>query len=111
MWTVNYFFGGSFKKDYNHNCIKDHGIDMDYWQHDVTVTEFIDEGLYKVNTYHSKVVNELGYDLKPFIVAHDDTIEGFYNTDKKLIAVQFHMENKGVSNSLTKQIMKKFERL
>jgi len=50
----------------------------------------------------------LGENLNVFLEAHDGEIEGIYNLEKKIIGVQFHMENKGVSENLTKQIMNKF---
>ena len=43
-----------------------------------------------------------------FLEAQDGEIEGIYNLEKKIIGVQFHMENKGVNENLTKQIMNKF---
>ena len=43
--------------------------------------------------------------------ADDNVIEGIYNLDHKIIGVQFHMENRGVSGDLPKQIMQKFKEL
>ena len=49
--------------------------------------------------------------LQEDIVAEDKTIEGIYNLEKRIIGIQFHMENNGVSENLTTQIMKKFTEL
>ena len=79
--------------------------------HSVIATDFIKEEVYKVNTFHSKVIDRLGEGLESFLVAEDKTVEGLYNLEKRIIGVQFHMENKGVSENLTTQIMKKFTEL
>ncbi len=111
MWTINYYFGGRLNHDESHQCMTEEGIDFKKWLHPVTVTDFIEPGEYSVNSFHSKVVDSLGKDLKPFIQAHDGTIEGLYNEEKRIMGIQFHMENKGVSGGLTKKIMKKFTEL
>ena len=79
--------------------------------HTVKATDYVKDEIYNVNTFHSKVIDKLGDGLKTFLLAEDETIEGLYNLDKRIIGIQFHMENKGVSENLTKQIMKKFEDL
>lgn len=111
MWTINYYFGGSLKHDATHQCMTESGIDMKKWRHPVTVTEFIKTGKYTVNSFHAKVIERVGSDLRVFISGQDGVVEGFYNEEKRIMGVQFHMENKGVSSSLTKRIMKKFESL
>ena len=111
MWTVNYYFNGSLKFDESHQAFVDEKIDVKKMVHSVIATDFIKEGVYKVNTFHSKVIDRLGEGLKSFLVAEDKTIEGLYNLEKRIIGVQFHMENKGVSENLTTQIMKKFTEL
>jgi putative glutamine amidotransferase len=111
MWTINYYFGGSLVFDESHQCMTETGIDMKKWTHPVTVTSLPKPGEYKVNSFHSKVVDKLGEGLTPFVRAHDGTVEGFYNLEKRIMGVQFHMENKGVSGGLTKQIMAKLTQL
>ena len=108
MWTVNYYFKGSLIFDESHQAFDGEKIDVKKMVHSVVATDFIKEGVYKVNTFHSKVIDRLGEDLKSFLVAEDKTIEGLYNLEKRIIGVQFHMENKGVSENLTTQIVKKF---
>ena len=44
-------------------------------------------------------------------MSEDDIVEGIYNLEKKIIGIQFHMENQGVSSELTNQIMEKFANL
>lgn len=111
MWTINYYFGGSMIHDKSHQCMTESGIDMKKWRHPVTVNDFVKPGKFKVNSFHDKVIDKLGKDLNVFIRAADGAIEGIYNEEKRIMGVQFHMENKGVSSSLTKRIMKKFEEL
>ena len=111
MWTVNYYFNGSLKFDESHQAFVDEKIDVKKMVHSVIATDFIKEGVYKVNTFHSKVIDRLGEGLESFLVADDKTVEGLYNLKKKIIGVQFHMENTGVSENLTIQIMKKFTEL
>ena len=111
MWTVNYYFKGSLKFDKSHQAFNGEKIDVKKMIHSVIATDFIKEGVYKVNTFHSKVIDRLGEGLESFLVAEDKTIEGLYNLEKRIIGVQFHMENKGVSENLTTQIMKKFTEL
>jgi putative glutamine amidotransferase len=111
MWSINYFFGGSLSHDESHQCMTDEGIDFKKWRHPVEVTDYIDPGRYKVNSFHSKVIDELGKGLKPFITAADGTVEGLYHEEKRIMGIQFHMENKGVSSGLTKRIMKRFAEL
>jgi len=112
MWTINYYFGGTLNHDESHQCVTEEGrIDFKKWRHPVSVKDFIEPGQYKVNSFHSKVVDKLGKGLKPFITAHDGTVEGLYNEERRIMGIQFHMENKGVSNGLTKKIMKKFTEL
>ena len=111
MWTVNYYFNGSLKFDESHQAFVDEKIDVKKMVHSVIATDFIKEGVYKVNTFHSKVIDRLGEGLESFLVAEDKTTEGLYNLEKRIIGVQFHMENKGVSENLTTQIMKKFTEL
>lgn len=111
MWTVNYYFSGTLKFDESHQAFDGRRIRPGKLIHPVIATDLIERKTYKVNTFHSKVVDKTGEGLNEFLVAHDDTVEGVYNLDRKIIGVQFHMENKGVSDQLTDQIMLKFQEL
>lgn len=111
MWTINNYFNGTLKFDESHQAFDGEKIDVKKMIHSVKATDFIKAKIYHVNTFHSKVVDKLGDGLKSFLIAEDETIEGIFNLDKRIIGIQFHMENKGCSSSLTKQIMKKFEDL
>jgi gamma-glutamyl-gamma-aminobutyrate hydrolase PuuD len=108
MWTVNSYFNGTLKFNENHQAFVDDKIDIKKMIHFVNSKDLIEQGNYKVNSFHSKVIDKLGENLNIFLEAHDGEIEGIYNLEKKIIGVQFHMENKGVSENLTKQIMNKF---
>lgn len=111
MWTVNYYFKGALKFDESHQAFDGEKIDTSKWIHSVTATDYIKQKTYNVNSFHSKVIDPVGEGLKTFLVSADNSIEGFYNLDKRIIGIQFHMENRGVSSSLTNQIMKKFQEL
>jgi len=111
MWTVNYHFSGTLKFDESHQAFDGNKINIQKMIHSATATDLIKKKKYKVNSFHSKVVDRIGDGLKQFMVAPDNTIEGLYNMEKKIIGVQFHMENKGVTDQLTAQIMSKFNDL
>ena len=111
MWTVNYHFKGSLGFDESHQGFEGEKINLTKWTHSVTATDLVKQTTYRVNSYHSKVIDRLGDGLNSFLIAKDNTIEGIYNLDKRIIGIQFHMENRGVSGSLTKQIMKRFKEL
>ena len=108
MWTVNGYFNGTLKFNESHQGLDGENLNLKRMIHFVEAQNFIKEGIYKVNSFHSKVIDKLGENLKVFLKSQDDEIEGIYNLEKKIIGVQFHMENKGVENKLTDQIMDKF---
>ena len=108
MWTVNGFFNGTLKFNENHQGLDGDKLNLKRMIHFVEANELIKNGTYKVNSFHSKVIDKLGDDLNIFLKSQDGEIEGIYNLDKKIIGVQFHMENKGVDNKLTEQIMNNF---
>ncbi len=108
MWTVNNYFGGSLKFTDDHQCFDGKKIDITKMIHYVEATDLVNKKSYKVNSFHAKSCDKIGDDLKPFLISEDGIVEGFYNIEKKIIGVQFHMENKGVSEDLTDQIMNKF---
>jgi gamma-glutamyl-gamma-aminobutyrate hydrolase PuuD len=111
MWTINNYFNGTLKFNESHQAFDGKKIDTKKWIHSVEATDFIKQKTYDVNSYHSKVIDQLGDGLNKFLISEDSSIEGIYNLEKRIIGIQFHMENKGVSSSLTKQLMKKFEEL
>jgi gamma-glutamyl-gamma-aminobutyrate hydrolase PuuD len=109
MWTVNSFFGGNLKWTENHQCFDGKKIDITKMIHYVKATDLIEKKNYKVNSFHAKSLNNIGDSLKPFLISDEDNIiEGIYNIEKKIIGVQFHMENTGVTEELTQNIMNKF---
>jgi len=108
MWTVNGFYGGSLKFNEDHQGLDGEKINLIKMIHYVEANDLINTGMYKVNSFHSKVIDKLGQNLKIFLKSQDGEIEGIYNLEKKIIGVQFHMENKGVDDKLTNQIMNKF---
>ena len=108
MWTVNCYFNGTLKFNKDHQAFDGEKINVTKMMHYVEAKELVEKKNYKVNTFHSKVIDKLGSDLKTFLISDDGEIEGIYNLEKKIIGVQFHMENKGVDEKLTQQIMKIF---
>ena len=108
MWTVNSYFNGTLKFSEDHQAFDGKKIDIKKMIHYVEAVDFIEKKNYKVNSFHAKSIDKIGINLKPFLFSQDGIVEGFYNLDKKIIGVQFHMENTGVSKDLTEQIMKKF---
>ena len=108
MWTVNGFFNGTLKFNENHQGLEGEKLNLKRMIHFVESNDLIEKGIYKVNSFHSKVIDKLGDNLNVFLKAQDGEIEGVYNLKKKIIGVQFHMENKGVDNKLTEQIMNNF---
>ena len=111
MWTINGYFNGTLKFDENHQSIENDKINTGKLIHSVEATDLIKKNIYNVNTFHSKVIDKIGDNLKPFLIAEDGTIEGFYNLEKRILGVQFHMENEGVSDDLTDQIIEKLRNL
>ena len=108
MWTVNGFFNGTLKFNESHQGLEGEKINLKRMIHFVEANDLVEKGIYKVNSFHSKVIDKLGDNLNVFLKAQDGEIEGLYNLEKKIIGVQFHMENKGVEDKLTEQIMKIF---
>ena len=108
MWTVNGYFNGTLKFNENHQGLEGEKLNLKRMIHFVEAEEFVKDGVYKVNSYHSKVIDKLADNFKVFLKSQDGEIEGIYDLEKKIIGVQFHMENKGVEDKLTEQIMKNY---
>ena len=106
MWTVNGYFGGTLKFNENHQAFDGEKINTYKMLHKVFSDEsIIKKDVYTVNTFHSKVIDKLAKNLHPFLFSEDKEIEGIVDKENSILGVQFHMENTGVSGSLTKQIM------
>ena len=45
--------------------------------------KLVEKKNYKVNTFHSKVIDKLGSDMTTFLISDDGEIEGIYNLEKK----------------------------
>ena len=108
MWTVNSYFDGNLKWTENHQAFDGKKIDITKMIHFVEGIDLVKKKNYKVNSFHAKSLDKVGEGLKPFLISEDGIVEGIYNLEKKILGVQFHMENKGVSEDLTQQIMNKF---
>jgi gamma-glutamyl-gamma-aminobutyrate hydrolase PuuD len=111
MWTVNYYYGGTLKFDESHQAFDGEKIILSKRTHPVVATNLVKQKTYKVNSFHSKIIDTIGSGLTPFLFAENDVVEGVYNMDRKILGIQFHMENSGVSRGLTKQVMTLFEKL
>ncbi len=111
LYTVNAFFGGNLKWTENHQAFDGKKIDITKMIHYVEGVDLVEKKNYKVNSFHPKSVDKLGEGLKNFLISDDGQVEGIFNLEKKIIAIQFHMENTGVTQELTDQIMEKFGNL
>ncbi len=111
MWTVNSYFNGTLKWTEKHQAFDGKKIDISKMIHFVEGIDLVKKKNYKVNSFHAKSLDKIGNDLTPFLMSEDDIVEGIYNLEKKIIGIQFHMENQGVSSELTNQIMEKFANL
>lgn len=111
MWTINYFFNGTLKFDESHQAFDGNKINITKMTHFVEATDLIKKKFYTVNSFHSKIINNIGAGLKTFLISKNGSVEGFYNLEKKIIGIQFHMENEGVTTDLTNQIMQKVKAL
>ncbi len=105
MWTINALFGGNLKWNEKHEGRKYSPI------HKCKVTDLLNKRQIGVNSFHRKVIDKLGKGLIPFILAYDNSVEGFYNLDKRIMAIQFHLENKGCSVGLANEFMKQVIKL
>ena len=105
-----WLFWGNLKFTDNHQCFDGAKIDIKKMIHYVEAIDLVNKKNYKVNSFHAKSCDKIGDELKPFLISEDGIVEGFYNIEKNC-GVQFHMENKGVSEDLTDQIMNKFMNL
>ncbi|MBT4804610.1 C26 family cysteine hydrolase domain-containing family [Candidatus Woesearchaeota archaeon] len=111
LWSINGFFGGKLKWNERHSkrnikfvshFLYNKILGRKYIpKHKIFLTgDIINKCEAEVNSYHRKVVSKLGDGLKPFILSDDGEIEGIYNLEKKIIAVQFHFEHGNCSKWL-----------
>ncbi len=115
MWSINGFFGGTLKWNENHSkrnikfltsaLAKRFVFRKHINIHNVTITGLLGINKASVNSYHRKVIDVLGSGLTPFIFSDDGEIEGIFNLNKKILAVQFHLEQGNCTIGFEKKYM------
>jgi len=97
MQAINDFFGGSLETLHNSSHVKKN--------HMISIENFFESQLetkkIEVNSYHHNIIktNLLGKDLRPFALADDGTIEGFFHTKFPLYGVMWHPERNFDTNN------------
>ena len=90
MQVINTFFGGTIETLENSKHVGDH--------HFVSLNKnfasFLHTEKLQVNSFHNNVIKpkNLGKNLKPFAMANDNTIEGFYHIELPIFGVMWHPE-------------------
>jgi len=92
MQIINQFFGGTMSKNPESSHVGKH--------HEINITnsiisEKLGSKLIEVNSYHNNIIKEsnLGKDLNTFAKSvTDDTVEGFFHIQHKILGVMWHPE-------------------
>ena len=115
LWSINGYFGGKLRWNEQHSkrnlrfvanyVAKKIRGKSHIPLHPVKIDGVLDLKEAVVNSYHRKVVDRLGEGLKTFITAPDGEIEGIYHFNKKIIALQFHLEHGNCTPQLEKEYM------
>ena len=90
MQVINTFFGGGIETLENSKHVGDpHFVSLNK-----NIAEFLHTNELQVNSFHNNIIKQknLGKNLKPFAMANDDTIEGFYHTKLPMFGVMWHPE-------------------
>lgn len=114
LWSINGYFGGKLRWNEDHSKRNFKFISKYFLKklvgkkhiptHKVIVKDLFN-GEAEVNSYHRKVVDRLGGGLTPFVWAEDGEVEGIYNKEKKILALQFHLEHGSCSEWFEKTYM------
>jgi len=103
LQLINLIYGGKldYKLNKNHNA-KNHSVDIC----DPISQNYFNESTFIVNSYHNQGVHKknLAEELIPFAVCDDETIEGFYDKNKNILAIQWHPERKLEGNYFNNQM-------
>ena len=90
MQVLNTFFGGAIETLENSNHVGNpHSVSLNK-----NFASFLQTENLQVNSFHNNIIKleNLGKNLKPFAVANDYTIEGFYHTKLPMFGVMWHPE-------------------
>lgn len=102
LWSINGYFGGKLRWNESHSKRNVKFLSRYFLKRLVgkkhipshkIIAKDLFSGEAEVNSYHRKVVDNLGIGLIPFVWAEDGEIEGIYNKEKKIVALQFHLEH------------------
>ena len=121
LWSINGYFGGKLRWNEQHSKRNIRFV-VNYMfkrlkgkkhipLHPVQISGVLKVKEAVVNSYHRKVVDRLGEGLRTFITAPNAEIEGIHNLDKKIIALQFHLEHGNCSLELEKEYMRLVEKM
>ncbi len=90
MQVLNTFFGGAIETLENSKHVGNpHSVSLNK-----NFASFLQTENLQVNSFHNNIIKleNLGKNLKPFAVANDYTIEGFYHTKLPMFGVMWHPE-------------------
>jgi len=101
MQFINMFFSGGLSKLSGHVACR-HKVDF------VDKTMLLDSR--EVNSFHSWGIEklQLAEDLRPFAVAHDKTIEGFYHKSLPIAGIMWHPEREQPFDKNDLKLFKRF---
>ncbi len=108
MQMLNVFFGGTLYQDISFmNKVE---INHKKGYHNIVITEnnFLQEGMFSVNSTHHQAVKDLGKGLLAFAYSQDNIIEALYKEDYPfLVGVQWHPERL-INDELSRCLFHKF---
>ncbi len=108
MQMLNVFFGGTLYQDISFmNKVE---INHKKGYHNIVITEnnFLQEGMFSVNSTHHQAVKDLGQGLVAFAYSQDNIIEALYKEDYPfLVGVQWHPERL-INDELSRCLFHKF---
>ena len=90
MQVLNTFFGGAIETLENSKHVGNpHSVSLNK-----NFASFLQTENLQVNSFHNNIIKleNLGKNLKPFAVANDYTIEGFYHTNLPIFGIMWHPE-------------------
>lgn len=93
---LNVFFGGKLIRVKNHVGVK-HKVRVDLFDND-----------FFVNSFHHYGLDALSPKLKPFAIAGDGTIEGFYHPDYYMAGIIWHPERLGGDDDFNFKLLDAF---
>lgn len=104
---INLCFGGKLKKIPNHVC-KSHKVQISNDE----IKKIFKSNYLNVNSYHNYCITKFNKPKKLNVWASiDDTIEGFYNKNYKILTLMWHPERRKITNLNEIKLVRKFLKL